>query len=150
MEKWNKGTSKRRNKTDLRFWMKHLQTHLWQCWVRVFLRSLHYELWGRCLQLRAALLVSSNRLFEHIAQFSLTKPASVSALCQGLPPTLFICLLLTCTALWPGHMYTCASLHLQLPWGKLGKALHCIMSKFEEFCVSKGAIILCSLFLTWC
>lgn len=133
-------------------WMKHLQTHLCQCCVRVFLGSLHCELWGRCLQLRAALAVSSNRLFEHIALFSPMKPVSVSALCQGLPPTLFICSLLTCAALWPGRMYTCDSLYLQLPWGELRKALLPLynVQNLRSFVFLKGAIILCSLFLTWC
>lgn len=59
-----------------------------------------------------------NRILEHIAP--VMKPLSVPALCQGLPPTLFICS--ACT-MWPGRAYTCASLYLLLPWGELVEAV---------------------------
>lgn len=107
-EKWNKGMSEEKKYTqsfECNIYWHTFANALCVC-VCVFLRSFQCELWGRCLQQRAALPVSSNRLFEHIAPVS---PRQSVCLPSVKPPFcrfhLFIvdlCSIVT----WP-HVYLC-------------------------------------------
>lgn len=117
----------------------------------VFLRSLHCELWAGSLRLRGSPpSIFKQALWTHSTVFPYEASLCVSSLPRPPTHTFYLFIVDSCsTVTWP-HVYLCFSSSPAFPTDRLLKpCFHCVMSKFEEFCVSKGAIILCSLFLTW-
>ena len=107
IEKLNKGTSEM--KTNKKDWV----------WNRLFsnarlpvLGEGFPGLWA-VGQMSSTLPASSNRHPGTHSAVSPVKPVSLSTFCQRLPSALLIFSLLTCATLWPGRMFTRASLYPQ-------------------------------------